>query len=306
MPRLSDRQDADRLAAIAAAQRQVATRAQLLAAGFDSDAVRRRVATGRWQRIGPAVVLHNGPIDELALAWAGILSVQGPAALAGRSGAKRYGLRGFEPGAIEIVVPRGATPPAITGVRWHESRRFGEADIASPRGLAVVRAPRAIVDAASWTPSPRVACALVAASVQQRVVSARALRRELAAAGLIQHRKQLHAVVADIEGGADSLSEIDLVALARRAGLPPPRRQAVRCDRFGRRRYLDADFGGFVVEVDGGVHLKPLTYWDDALRQNELVLGGDRVLRFPTIAIRLEPDVVIAQLQAAARLFGCW
>jgi hypothetical protein len=45
-------------------------------------------------------------------------------------------------------------------------------------------------------------------------------------------------------------------------------------------------------------------YWADARRQNELVLGGDHILRFPSVAIRLEPDVVVAQLRAAGMAFG--
>ena len=85
----------------------------------------------------------------------------------------------------------------------------------------------------------------------------------------------------------------------------PPRRQVFRADRAGRRRWLDADFDGFSVEVDGAVHLKPLRYWDDMERQNDLiVVTGKPMLRFATVAIRLLPDVVIAQLAAANARFG--
>jgi hypothetical protein len=163
---------------------------------------------------------------------------------------------------------------------------------------------RAVIDAAAWTPKPRVACALMAASVQQRVVPVAALKQELAVVGAIRHGRILRSILADIEGGADSLSEIDFFKLARKAGLPPPIRQSIRVDSSGRRRYLDADFGTFVVEVDGGVHLHAPNSWADARRQNELVLGGDHVLRFPSIAIRLEEDVVIAQLRRAHQAFG--
>jgi hypothetical protein len=131
-----------------------------------------------------------------------------------------------------------------------------------------------------------------------------ALQHELGLAGQVRHCQTLRAVMADIQGGADSLSEIDFVKLARKADLPPPIQQSIRFDSTGRKRYLDADFGTFVVEVDGGVHLRPLTYWDDARRQNELVLGGDRILRFPSIAIRLDEAVVIAQLRRAHLIWG--
>ncbi len=131
-----------------------------------------------------------------------------------------------------------------------------------------------------------------------------ALRRELGAAGRVRHAGILLSILADIEGGADSLSEIDFVKLARKAGLPPPIRQSIRWDSSGRRRYLDADFGTFAVEVDGGFHLRAQNYWADARRQNELVLGGDRILRFSSYAIRLDEDVVLAQLRRAHEVFG--
>jgi hypothetical protein len=144
----------------------------------------------------------------------------------------------------------------------------------------------------------------VDASVQQGVVPVAALRRELAAAGRIRHAGILLSILADIEGGADSLSEIDFFKLARKAGLPPPIRQSIRFDSSGRRRYLDADFGTFAVEVDGAFHLRAQNYWADAQRQNELVLGGDHILRFSSYAIRLDEDVVLAQLRRAHEVFG--
>ncbi len=169
--------------------------------------------------------------------------------------------------------------PRIPGVRWHVSRRFTERDIVPGFGLPMVSRGRAVIDAAAWTPKPRIACALMAASVQQRVVPWLRSGRELAVAGAIRHGWVLRAILADIEAVANSLSEIDFVKLARKGGLASADRQSIRYDSAGRRRYLDVDFGTFAVEVDGGLHLHAPNYWADALRQNELVLGGDRILR---------------------------
>ena len=281
------------------------SRTQLVSAGYDSDAARRRTTSGEWQQIGNAFVLHSGIPSADQLQWAAVLTAPGLAAVTAHTAAKRYGLRGFAPTAVDVVVTHSdGMPPPIEGVRWHVSRRFGERDIALGLGLPMVSRGRAVIDAATWTPKPRIACALMAAAVQQRIVPTSALRQQLVVAGAIRHRRILTSILADIEGGADSLSEIDFVKLARKAGLPPPIRQSIRCDSSGRRRYIDADFGTFVVEVDGGLHLRAPNYWDDARRQNELVLGGDRVLRFPSIAIRLDEDVVIAQLRRAHQVFG--
>jgi hypothetical protein len=305
MPKHSAHQKPLRLADIAETQAMVLSRAQLAGAGYDSDATRRRATTGEWQQVGNAFVLHSGIPSNDQLQWAAVLTAPGLVAVTARTAATRYGLRGFGPTAVDVLVPHADGSLArIDGVHWHESRRFSERDVAIGFGLPMVSRGRAIVDAAAWTPNPRVACALMAAAVQQGIVPTSALRHELAAAGAVRHGRILRSIVADIEGGADSLAEIDFFKLARKAGLPPPIRQSIRVDSAGRRRYLDADFGTFVVEVDGGLHLHAQNYWDDARRQNELVLGGDRVLRFPSIAIRLEEDVVLAQLRRAQQVFG--
>lgn len=305
MPKMSRRQDPLLLGQIAETQDAVVSRRQLAAAGFDADAARRRVAAGLWQRVGHAFVLENGRVNGTQRQWAAVMSASGLVAVSGRAAAERYGLRGFATAAIDVLVPRGGCqPPPIDGVRWRQSRRVTAGDVAPGLGIPTMRRERAIVDAAAWTPKPRVACALLAAAVQQRVVSTAALRRELTVGRGVRHLRILRAILADIEGGADSLAEIDFGVLARKAGLPPPIRQSFRLDAAGRRRYLDVDFGTFCVEVDGGVHLRPMTYWEDARRQNDLVLGGDRILRFPSIAIRLDEDVVLAQLRKAHLIFG--
>ncbi len=59
-----------------------------------------------------------------------------------------------------------------------------------------------------------------------------------------------------------------------------------------------------LVEVDGGLHLLTLNYWADAQRQNDLVIGGDRILRFPSIAFRVDMPAVEAQLRRAGVAFG--
>jgi hypothetical protein len=283
----------------------VVSRTQLASAGYDSDATRRRIASGEWQQIGNAFVLHSGIPSGDQMQWAAVLTAPGLVAVTARTAAVRYGLRGFASAAIDVLVARaGGSPMPIEGVHWHLSRRFSERDITIGNGLPTVSRGRAVIDAAIWTRQPRVACALMAASVQQRVVPTSALRQELAVAGAVRHGQLLRSILADIEGGADSLAEIDFVKIARKAGLPPPIRQSIRLDSAGRRRYLDVDFGTFAVEVDGGLHLRAQNYWDDARRQNELVLGGDRILRFPSIAIRLEEHVVVAQLHRAQQVFG--
>ena len=304
MPSLSKYQRHDVLAAIAAAQRDVASRVQLASAGFDRNAVGRMVCARRWQLIGLAVVLHGGEPTSQQRQWAAVLSAPKNAAIDGRTATRAYGLKGFEPDVLDLVVSVETNPVAMAGVRWHRSERFDEFELDVSASPPRIRRARACVDAAAWTTSPRIACALLVASVQQGLVTAPMLRREILIAGPIRHRGHLLSVVTDIEGGADSLAEIDFVTIARRVGLPPPLQQSIRYGPDGRRRYLDADFGVFAVEVDGGLHLLTLNYWADARRQNDLVIGGDRILRFPSIAFRVDMPAVEAQLRRAGIAFG--
>jgi hypothetical protein len=79
----------------------------------------------------------------------------------------------------------------------------------------------------------------------------------------------------------------------------------MRRDASGRRRYLGAtwrraDGRLVVVEIDGALHLMVRRWWDDQLRQNEIVLGADAILlRFPSIVVRTDEHVVVAQLRRA-------
>jgi very-short-patch-repair endonuclease len=78
------------------------------------------------------------------------------------------------------------------------------------------------------------------------------------------------------------LGELDFAALLRERGLPEPSRQVVRELPNG-SVYLDVrwDRLGLVVEIDGGHHAMALMPLDDALRQNDVVLTGETVLRIP-------------------------
>ena len=109
--------------------------------------------------------------------------------------------------------------------------------------------------------------------------------------------------------GAHALSEIDFARLCRRHRLPAPDQQAIRTEPSGRRRYLDAkwrrrDGRQLVAEVDGGLHLYVRRWWDDQLRQNEVMLSHSLVLRFPSVVIRTDEEVVADQLRRG--LFAEW
>ncbi len=69
------------------------------------------------------------------------------------------------------------------------------------------------------------------------------------------------------------------------------------------RVYLDVYFEeyGLVVEIDGAGHLWGLAQVDDNLRENQVVIDGDRVLRINVVGLRLNEETVMDQVAAALR-----
>jgi hypothetical protein len=234
--------------------------------------------------------------------WIAVLMPGKPAALAGLSAAAAAGLRRFEPEKIQVVVRHATHVGAPAWIKIHESRRFGPSDIAPAVSPPRTRAPRAIIDAATWSDRPRRACTILCAGVQQRVVTAGELQDELRLAGRIRHVAIMRTILGDIAGGGHTLAEIELGGLAQRAGLLPPRRQRLRREPGGKVRWLDAEFDlpdgtALVVEVDGAAHTQVESWLDDSDRQNEIVIGGQPVLRFPSLTVRLNEQRVIDQLR---------
>jgi very-short-patch-repair endonuclease len=105
--------------------------------------------------------------------------------------------------------------------------------------------------------------------------------------------------------GAQSLGELDFAALCRSHGLPEPDRQVVRRGPRG-RIYLDVRWSaiGLVVEIDGSQHRMGLAVTDDNLRQNEVTLSADRVLRVDLVGLRLRPEAFMAQIVRAHAQLG--
>ena len=285
----------------ASTQAGLLTRRQLRALGADADYIRNQVAACRWQLWGEKVVsLHTGPLSDEQVAWLAVLDGGADCALAGLSALHRLGLTGFSVERLQTAVPAGAGRPARQELFIRRiSRRLTPDSLHPVRQPPQMRAQVALLDALESTRLPLRGCALLAAVVQQRLLRPDVIRPLIDAERTLPNRRLYLRTSGDIEGGAHSLTEIDFLRLARRAGIPAPIGQAVRLDRLGRRRYLDADFGAFAVEVDGAIHLRPMVWWDDMFRANDVVIRQKPLLRFPSVGIYLKSDDVVAQLRAA-------
>lgn len=284
----------------------VTTAAELGCFGVSRSTVVSNLSARRWQRCGKAIVLHSGPLTR-DQRWRVALINCGPATvLTSFTAAPFAGLRSWERDQVHVLGHSGATAPGSLGfvISLHRTSRWPVATRAPYRCHSL--APALVIAAASFD-SPRPACGIFAAAVQQRLLTPTDLLAALAAAPRTRHRASLISATHDIAGGSQALSEIDLVRLCRRNGVPLPEQQKPRRDSAGRQRYLDASWRRadgrlVVVEVDGALHLNARRWWDDQLRQNELALAEALVLRFPSVVVRTDEATVVRQLRRALGL----
>jgi very-short-patch-repair endonuclease len=223
--------------------------------------VANQIAAGRWQLVAPEVMsVDNGRLDREQLLWRAVLHA--PVGwVAGRSALESHGLEGYPPQGPRTTVAR------------------------------------ATVDAAAWERWPRAAAGLAMAVVQQRRASPEDIARELAVAGRVRHRAVLREALGLAESGADSVAEVDILRLIRRAGLPEPARQVRILGRRHDLAVLLPDGRTLVIEVDGPQHDRPAARWADAEHDADLAAAGVVVLRIPPYAIRHHPDDVVARLR---------
>ena len=275
------------------------------------EALRWRVSSGRWQLpCRGIVVAHSGPLTEMQVLRIAALWAGPGAALAGLTAATLDGLSGFTDGDRPAERPIHLLIPACRPVRRahpclplivHYSRLLGQDDIHPTRQPPRTRTARSLVDAAAWMATDRGAQAVLAAAVQQRLVRVEDLTAIVARNQRLPRRAVIKDTLDDIAGGAHALSELDFTRMLRRYRLPDPDRQAPRLDSRGRRRWLDAvwEAARLIAEVDGIHHMEVAQYWADTDRDNDFILQGYRVLRFPAFAVRYNPGYVAGKIRDA-------
>jgi hypothetical protein len=279
----------------------VLSRTRLRELGWDHRAIARQVSADRWALHGDeTVALHTAPLSLEARRWSAIWEVGlGVAAVDGVTSLQTAGLKGYADDRIHVSVKHTARVVAPAGVVLHKViRRVPDEVITS--GLPRTRAAVAAIRAAHWAVSNRQAALVLTMPVQQRLVTGEQL---WGAAGVVRGRNRrafIRRVARDVVDGAHSLGELDFATLCRARGLPEPTRQTVRRGLRG-TVYLDVSWDdiGLVVEIDGSQHTWGLALTDDHLRQNELVLGDERVLRITLVGLRLEPQVFMDQVVRA-------
>jgi len=264
--------------------------------------MRRAHNQGLWRQLTKHTYLA-APSEptQMQRLWAAALHSGPDSLLTGQAALACAGWTGEQWGPTDVLI--GHTASARGAPVWMRLHRT----TVMPRGIRrdIPRAmpEAALIDAAGWATSHREAMFLVVSSLQQRIVSPAPLLRLLDDRPTARRRHLIRQTIDEFHGGATSMSEIDFGRLCRRYGIRKPDRQVMR--NVNGRRYLDVHFDaeGVTVEIDGVHHTRPEVWIDDHERQNDLVIGGDRVfLRVSTFVLRYEPEVFMLQLRRALKL----
>lgn len=279
----------------------VLSRVRLRGLGIDRHQTKRQITAGRWVRHGNQTIsVRDAPLSHLAQCWRAVWEVGDEITLVdGVTALQLAGLKGWTDDVIHVSIVHRHDPTHLPGVKVHKviGRVEGEVTAAGiPRTSPAVAAIRA----AHWAVSDRQAATILAMVVQQRLVTGDQL---LAAGRRVRGRTRrafIPRIVRDIANGAHSLNELDFASSCRARGMPEPTRQAVRKGKDG-RIYLDVYFEEYrlVIEIDGAGHLWGLNGVADALRANQVVIDGDRVLRINILGWRLDPEAFLDQVEAA-------
>lgn len=276
---------------------------QLQAAGADRSWIGRQVASGRWQRTLPGVVLtHGGPVPWHARAWSAVLYAGIGSALSHGAAARALHVSTRQPDIIDLTIPWERRVRAQPGLRIH--RRVDMPKVTG--GLPTVNRHDTAVDLVSTATSVDEAisclCDAIRAGAWPDLVLEAADRRSR-----LRNKELLVELVQLTETGVESALELrygrDVEA---RHGLPPSLLQQrsrlstgwIRADRV----YAGL---GVRVELDGWLGHPGGRTDADTWRDNEvLVQYGDITLRFRWRHVAVDPCQCALQLARALRSRG--
>lgn len=286
------------IAALAAMQRGVVHRDQLLALGVHPSGIVRRVAAGRLHPLLPRVfavghvALPIGGRELAALLWRGPSSV-----LSHGSAAWLLGLHASAPTPVHVSSAAGRTA-GRSGVVTHRCRRLDPGDVRERDGLRFTAPARTLLDLAETETVSDLERTVAEARVR-RLVSARDLRGIVAKYPGRRGAQPLGALLDAEQEPTLTRSEAEraFIAVLRRAGLPMPRTN-VRVRGFE----VDALWANqrVIVEVDGyAFHRGRRAFEQDRRKAAVLESAGYRVLRVTWRQVTESPELVAALVSAA-------
>jgi hypothetical protein len=286
-------------------QEGVATRTQLLEAGFSVAQIRARVSSGRWQLVHRGVyALFNGPVPPLAAVWAALLR-SGDGACAGPwTSLWLAGALDAPPRRTDVVVPleRRVSCPGVRVVRRTDLVEVTH-PVARPRRL---RLEVAVLDACDAMDRPEAVVDLVVRVVQGRFTTVARLRDVLQDRPRHRWRRLVVELLADVGTGVQSALELRWVrTVIRPHGLPMGSLNSPDRDGDGRvYRDVELEEWGLVVELDGRVAHPTEEAFRDRRRDNGVTVSGRATLRYGWREIVEAPCEIGAELEAVLKSRG--
>lgn len=286
---------------IAGAQAALISRKQLNRAGVTRDAIRHRLAVGRWlERTTKVISTVTGDLSREQELWRAVLHAGSPCLLSGSAALEVHGLRGWHRPVVEVTVPHGRTVQAIEGATFVRTRR--PLDGVQRRMLPVARVEDAALLWASEQPAATRE-GIIAAAVQQGLTTAEKLLNRLAFLAPLPQSDVIREALVDISGGARSGAELRVRRFCHKFGIQQPHRQRVRRDRRGCIRYTDCEWEvapgrWLILEIDGAFHMAA-DHWDsDSARQRSLSSWDRVIVRCSTRELRVNDEVIAQDLIA--------
>ncbi|MGB6163258.1 MAG: type IV toxin-antitoxin system AbiEi family antitoxin domain-containing protein [Pseudonocardiaceae bacterium] len=275
-------------------QTGVISREQARTAGMSQDAVDRRLATQRWERLHPGVYLAaDHPYTDEVRLRAAVLWAGKDAVAHGTSAAWWHDLGPALPATVEVTVRRSRNPGTQPGVSVRR-RDLPYPDLVAVRDLWVTDLSRTVLEAA------------VALGPQGSELLDRALQRRVKFPALYRaHCRN--------QGRQDSAQASRLLVVAADRAASHAERLLVRLLRAAEitgwtlghpaQGYLiDLAFPvhRVAIEVDGWAwHMTADRFVDDRRRQNALVNAQWTVLRFTWHDLVARPDGVVNEIRVA-------
>jgi very-short-patch-repair endonuclease len=297
--RVSDGRACDHeVARIAAGQRGLITRAQLLEAGVGTGGIAHRVRVGRLHRVVRGVYVVGHPsLPPGARELAALLAVGPDAVLSHRSAAAMWGLLRVPAWPVEVTV-LGNRARTRRGLSVHRTTTLNTDDRRVKDGLPVTAPLRTLLDLAEVVETRELEQAVAEAQTKRLVTHERLLAYIAGKAGR-RGAAPLRALLRREGGPAFTRSEAERLALAliRSAQLPPPSVNA-------RAAGYEVDFlwpePRVVVELDGYVfHSSRRAFERDHRKTNDLESADYAVRRFTWRQITEQPHAVVAVIAVA-------
>jgi very-short-patch-repair endonuclease len=285
-----------RIARFASRQHGVFSAAQSRLAGFDKNAVARRLASGEWIQLDYRVfALPSAPATWERQMWVALLS-RPRAVVGGRSAAYLQGMRGISRSKPVIVVPGSANARSEIA-RVVRSEHFDELELVEIRGFTVTSVAETLLCLAGDLSKDRleelVDDLMLSGQVEPAqlmpVVERETGRRRR---GIASYRELVELRLPYAPQHDASYLERVLVRLLTKARLPDwTREHPFTVDDRGCRVDVYIPSWRLVIEADGrNFHARRLAFEADRRRDNQLAMRGIQVIRLTYEMLTKDPS----------------